>query len=325
MMHETRAKQRAGASRWGAWCVTAALAAALSATAAGGRADGATLRWKFKPGEALHYQMDQKTVTQIKANGQEIKTTLSQTIDSTWTVESVGSDGAAEMAQTLDRVRTKIESAFGALEYDSAAGKDPEGPIAAGVVPLLKALVGAKFRYKMNPQGELSDVKVPDGLVQKLKEAGPAAANVSMFSEEGLKNLINQSSLSLPKEDLTKDKTWVRESKIPAAPIGTMTLEKTYKYDGPAEGGEKIGLSVKMGLEPTPGNNIDVKVGDQKGEGSFIFDNTAGRVASSTVTEKMEMIIKVMNQEVNQSTDSTSSMKLIDVKAAGAKPAGESK
>jgi hypothetical protein len=324
MMHESRAKERAGASRRGAWCVTAALAAAFLATAAG-RADAVTLRWKFKPGESLHYQMDQKTVTQIKANGQEIKTTLSQTIDSTWTVESVGSDGTADMAQTLDRVRTKIESAFGALEYDSAAGKDPEGPIAAGVVPLLKALVGAKFRYKMNPQGELSDVKVPEGLVQKLKEAGPAAANVSMFSEEGLKNLINQSSLSLPKEDLTKGKTWVRESKIPAAPIGTMILEKTYRYEGPTEGGEKIGLTVKMGLEPTPGNNIDVKVGDQKGEGSFIFDNNAGRVASSTVTEKMEMIIKVMNQEVNQSTDSTSSMKLIDVKTASAKPAGESK
>ena len=314
----------AKASRWGTWGVTAVLAAALSAAAAG-RADAATLRWKFKKGESLHYQMEQKTVTQIKARGQDIKTTLGQTIDSTWTVESVGPDGAAEMSQTIDRVRTKIESAFGTLEYDSSAGKEPEGAIAAGVVPLLKALVGAKFQYKMNTQGELSDVKVPAGLVQKIKESGPTAGNTGMFSEEGLKNLINQSSLSLPAEELTKDKTWARESKIPAAPIGTMLLEKNYKYDGPADGGEKISLDIKMTLEPAPGGTIEVKVGAQKGGGSFIFDNAAGRVASSTVSEKMEMIIKVQDQEVNQSTDSTSTMKLLEAKPADAKPAGEPK
>src|SRR5262249_10693052 len=148
------------------------------------------------------------------------------------------------LTQTLDRIRTKIDSSLGTFEYDSKSDKPPEGAIAAGVVPTLKALVGATFRYKMSPQGELSDVQVPEGLLKALREAGPMG-NVGMFSEQGLKNMINESSLALPKEDLVKGKSWTRKATIPAPPVGTLTLDKTYTCEGPGDGGEKIGLQVK--------------------------------------------------------------------------------
>ncbi|GAC1450875.1 MAG: hypothetical protein NVSMB9_35640 [Isosphaeraceae bacterium] len=291
---------------------TLGVAFALSVTLAGAPAEAAvpSLKWKFKAGESLHYQMDQKTTTQMKTEGQDIKTTLTQTIETTWSVQSVNPEGTAEMIQSIDRVKTKIESPFGAIEYDSKADKAPQGAIAAGVVPILKALVGSKFQYKISPQGELTDVKVPEGLVKALKEAGPAgAAGSNMFSEEGLRNMIRESSLVFPASEI--DKPWTRQSKLPLPPIGTMTLDKTYNYEGPSGNQEKIGLKVNARLEAAPDSQFQVKLGPQEGKGNFSFDNKAGRVVQSDVSEMIEMLITFQDKTVSQKTDTSTSMKLL--------------
>ncbi len=293
-----------------------ALALTLGGTILNAPARGAepVLRWKFTEGESMHYQMVQKTTTKVKGPNQDIRTTVSQTIDTTWNVLSVDREtGIGTLTQTIDQVRTKIEYPFGQFEYDSKSEKAPEGPMAAGIVPTLKALVGSKFQYKMTPQGELSDVKVPESLVKTLKEAGPNASGVSMFSEEGLKNMIQESSLLLPR-DAEPGKPWTRQTKIPSPPIGTMMLDKTYTYTGPDAQGDKITLDVKLGLEPDPKSNLDIKVVNQDGKGTFYFDSKAGRVTSSTVTEKIDLLIKVMTAEINQSSDMSTTMTLLDAK-----------
>lgn len=287
------------------------LGSILGASAADAAAP--SLQWKFKAGEALHYQMEQKTVTEVKGGaGQDITTTVNQTMDTTWTVKSVdAATGSAEMIQTIDRIKTKIESPFGTFEYDSKEAKEPVGQIAASVVPMLKAIVGAKFEYKMSVHGELSDVKVPPGLINSLKEANPAGSGVTMFSEDGLKNMINESSLLLPAGPL--EKPWTRQTKIPSPPIGSLVLDKTYKYDGSEAGSEKIALDVIVKLEPDDKAKapFDIKLGEQEGKGTFLFDNNLGRVVSSKVSEKIQLLINVMDNKTVQKTDTSTSMKLL--------------
>ncbi len=135
------------------------------------------MRWKFTPGEVLHYQMEQKTTTQVKlaATNQDVKTTVSQIVDTTWTVLSVDAAGNAEMSQSIDRMRSKVESNFGTFDFDSQSDKKPEGVVGGPLVPILKALIGQKFKYKITPLGELSDIQVPDALLKTLEESGPAA------------------------------------------------------------------------------------------------------------------------------------------------------
>lgn len=300
------------------WCWTTgvgrvgAAVALVAVVAAAGQADAATLRWKFKEGEALHYQMDQTTTTTIvlKANNQEIKTTNNQVIDLTWKVGKVAADGTAEITQTIDRMRSKVESAFGSFDYDSKSDKVPEGPIAASVVPTLKLLVGASFQYKMGPRGELTDVRVPEGLLKSLKEASPASAAAagSIFTEDGLKNMIHESSLALPEEDLAPGKSWSRATKLPPSPVGTMSLDKTYTYTGPADGKEKLDVKVAIKLEPPANATVDIKIAEQEGSGSFLFDNTAGRVVESNVVQKIKMAINVQNQQIEQTTETKSVM-----------------
>jgi hypothetical protein len=258
--------------------------------------------------------MEQKTIQEMKAMDREFKTTLNQTIDLHWTVRNVAGE-VAEMSQTIDRVRTKVDAPGNTFEFDSQSGKNPEGPIAGMLAPMLKALVGAEFSFKMNGRGELSDIQVPKQLLESLGKAGPAAAAGGMFSEEGLKNLISQSSLILPENRLEKGESWKQPARVPVPMLGTMLMNKTYTYQGPDEKAPdqiKIGLDTKVTLEPAADSNVAVVLKGQKGDGEFSFDNQAGRVRSSHVNDHMEMSITVQGQTLQQTTDTITSMTLAD-------------
>ncbi len=291
-------------------CAALLLPAAVLVQAAQG---AETLRWKFKPGETLHYKMEQQTTQAMKAMGQEFKTKLDQQVNLHWSVKSVAADGVAELTQTIDRVRTKIEAPGNTFEFDSQAGKEPEGQAAAMLIPMLKALVGAEFTFKMNGVGELSDVKVPQKLLNTLRQAGPAAAAGGMFSEEGMKQLISQSGLTLAEAPLDKGKSWTHQARMELPKLGTMVMDKTYTFDGPAPEQPslvQVLLDTKVTLEPAADSNIAAKISSQKGTGSYQFDPQAGRVVSSRVNDKLQMSISVMGQNLEQTTDTLTSMTL---------------
>jgi hypothetical protein len=272
-----------------------------------------TLRWKFKQGETIRYTMVQETSQEMKAQGQEVKTSLNQTVDLHWNIKSVSADGVADMTQTIDRVRTKIQGPGEPFEFDSESGKAPEGQIAALLTPLLKSLVGAEFSFKMSGRGELSEIKVPQKLLESLRKAGPAATAGGMFSEEGMKNLISQSSLSLPEEPLEKGKNWTQRSKVPVPMIGTMILDKTYTFEGPMTNDpalRRISLDTKVTLEPAADANVAVKIKSQEGKGEFAFDPDKGRIVTSRVNDKLQMSLSIMGQDLDQTTNTLTSMTL---------------
>ncbi len=105
---------------------------------------------------------------------------------------------------------------------------------------------------------------MPDQVTKALREAGPAGGAAGMFSEDGLKNMIAESSLALPKDDLTKGRSWTRQTKVPTPPVGAMTLDKTYTYEGPdPQAGpnlDKVTLDTKIGIELAPVANSDPKI-----------------------------------------------------------------
>ena len=302
---------RFSAVRWGLWGL-------VGLVGLGSSAEATTLRWKFKAGETLRWEMEQKQDTTIKAGGREISSKMVQTVDLRWTVKNVKDDGTAEMGQTIDRMRTKMESAIEKFEYDSKSDKEPEGLVAQQILPLFKAMIGAEFTFTMNAQGELSDVKVPEQIVKILRDSGPAAPGGSgMFSEEGLKNMIRESSLALPSKDLAKGESWTRTTKMPPSPIGTMTLDKTYRFQGPdAQAGpdvDAIELESKLDFKPAPNAPGVFEIKSHQGKGTFFFDEKAGRVVRSNVSEGVETVEGAMNFLVNKKQEMTATMKLVEV------------
>ena len=290
----------------------------LGAVALTQPADAATLRWKFKAGQTLHYQTDQTTLSQVQFNGKQIKATNNRTIDMTWKVETVAPDGTAEITMTYDRMRAKVDLPNGAGEYDSKSEKAPNAFITSTVVPEAKLLVGSTFKFKMNPRGEISEVRVPESLVKSLTESSPqAGAAGSLLSEEGLKNQIRESSPALPAEELAVGKSWSRPTRMPPSPIGVVTIDKVYTYEGPGDGGEKLTLKITRAYTPPERPEYEFKVDEQDGKGTILFDNAAGRITSSSVTEKIKTTVTGQSPQFGrvtqvESTEMTTIMKLID-------------
>ena len=113
-----------------------------------------------------------------------------------------------------------------------------------------------------------------------------------MFSEEGMKNLISQSSLSLPEGPVEPG------NEVGAAVEGARAHDRDDGHGqdlhlrGPRREGcrpaSKIGLDTKVTLEPAADSNVAVKIASQQGKGEFSFDNKAGRVVTSRVDDQMQ-------------------------------------
>jgi hypothetical protein len=274
-----------------------------------------TLRWKFKEGDALHYSMDQTTVsTGQDPGGREVKQTLGLIMDMTWKVKAVDASGVASMIQTIDRVRASASSPLGKFSFDSKEA----GDAASAAGPLFKMLVGAEFSSKMNPRGELVEIKLSDKLLATLRGDNEPAGAQGQFSEEGLKNMLAQMVVPLPEAGVNVGETWQRKMAIPAGLEGqTRQIEQTFTYKGPQPGPggpEAIDFTTKS-EPPKPDPNVPVVLKKETATGRFEFDNAAGRIGKSNVVESVEAVLTLEGKEVPQKVETTRVLTLSDDKA----------
>ena len=274
-----------------------------------------TLRWKFQKGQSLSYVMTQKTETSAQVQGQDIGSTQDVVIDLDWEVGEVSAEGVAAVTQTMKRIRFKLESPVGAFDYDSQEDKPIEGQMAV-LGPMLKGMVNQPVEMQMNDRGEVVSVKVPEKMLDAMQNAGPAgAAAGAMFSEEGLKKMMSQSMLRFPAEAVEPGKTWEESSEMPMGMLGSMKLVRTYSYQGADDTGkaEKIGLDSKVQLLPKEDAPIEMALDKQESDGKILFDNAAGHLISSDITQEMMINLKIQGQEIKQKVKSSASLKLAPV------------
>ena len=288
------------------------LASSLSARAA------EPLTWKFKEGEVIRYKLVQKTETKMKAGGREGGSKVEQISDVRWTVKSVSAEGLAQMTQTIDRVRVKMDAqGQPAFEFDSDVKEDPKdgGPIAAQLVPMFRALAGFECSLTMDARGTIDNVKIPKETIEALR-GSPLGQATNLFSEEGMKNMISQSSLVFPAsaEATAPGKSWTDQAKVPVSNLGTILTEKTYTVRGPAKENPKlteITLASKMTIEPGENPGVHLDITNQKNEGRFLFDPAAGRIAQSHVVSDMTQVIMAGDQNLEQTVANTMDMTLV--------------
>jgi hypothetical protein len=271
-----------------------------------------TLRYKFKQGETLNYELQQKMDMKMSVAGKDIAMAMNQNIGMTWKVLEVDASGKARISQKMDRIKMTMEgpAPIGKMEYDSKDSKEPEGPIGKMLGPVFNALAGAEFTVSMDPRGELSDVKLPEKLADTLKNvAGQAPGMGDMFSPDGLKRMINQGGLVLPEKAVTKGDTWTQkiENKMP---FGTMKVVNTLTYEGTDQDLQRIQLKPAISLDPDPAAPINLKVKGADGKGMAKFDNTAGRLVEMNLVQNMDMAIGAGGQDITQNIRTTTVLKL---------------
>jgi hypothetical protein len=274
------------------------------------------LRWKLKAGDALKYSIEQKTVMNVKLMGKDHKQTRTHTIDYDWSVKDVSPNGDAEITLKIDHLRMKVEAPpYMPFEYDSKAPKGEVPEPFEAEVQQLKATIGAEFSFKMKPSGEIEDIKIPEPTLKKLRDALPQeAAAQAALSEQVLKEMLMQSSAPpFPRTPLEVGKNWTsKPSKLTIPSLGTLVTEKVFTFQGPDPKNPKlmlIGMEGRVTLEPA--ENVAARIRSQEGKGSLIFDADAGHIVNSRLTQKTDMAMSVMGQEIEQMTETTSTMALI--------------
>lgn len=275
------------------------------------------LTWKFKEGETIRYKLVQKTENKMKAAGREGGSKVEQVSDVRWDVKSVSPEGLAQMTQTIDRVQVTMETpGQPAFKFDSSDDDAPQdGPLASQLAPMFKALAGFECSLTMNPQGKIDNVKIPKETIDALRGSALGQAT-NLFSEEGMKNMISQSSLVLPETaaETMPGKSWTDQTKVPVPNLGSILTDKTYTVKGADPKNPKltlITLASKMSIEPNENAGVHLEITDQKNEGSFLFDADAGRIAESHVVSNMTQVIMAGDQNLEQSVSNTLDMTLV--------------
>ena len=300
---------------WETWATFTALVALLfSAPVSNARAQ--TLRWKLKTGEVLKYSTEQKQAMTVKQMGREHKQTRTHTIDYRWTVKDVSDNGDAEIILKIEHLTMKVSAPpLMPFEYDSNAPKaDVPEPFEAEL-QLLKATIGAEFSFKMKPSGEIQDIKIPEPTLKRLREGLPKdAAAGTALSDQVLKDILMQSSPPpFPQEPLEVGKTWAsKPSKLTIPGLWTLVTDKVFTFQGPETKNPKlmsIGTECRVTLEPM--ENVAARIRSQEGKGSLTFDAEGGHIVSSRLTQKAEMSMSMQGQELEQMTESTSTMTLV--------------
>jgi hypothetical protein len=201
-----------------------------------------------------------------------------------------------------------VEAGGDKVEVDSAAKEEPQGQ-AAMLAPMVRAFTSKPFRVTMTPRGEITDVEVPEEIVETLKNLPGAAALGDMATPEGFKKMIGQASFAMP-EKLAAGDQWTQKMEMQLPGIGKQTAETTYKYEGPKEvEGKEYEVftpSLKISYE---GGATQVDVGDQKSEGQILFDSEAGRLEKSELKQNMTLTLSAGGQSIDQKLEQTIEMK----------------
>jgi len=286
------------------WILLAALLAGALAPEGAQAAD--ELRWKFKAGENMHYQMVQDTQMRTASADRTAKTAIAQTIDLTWKVSAVDANGVASMTQTIDRMRIKATTQEGTMAVDSASAKN-EGPLAQSMAPIFKALIGAPFSLKMTPTGRIQDIEIPASAVEALKTSPELS---SMLSADSLKEMTAQASIPLPDAPVEAGATWTDEKELAG-----VKLKMTYTYGGPVEQDGKtlgkIATSADMEMEFPKAEGVTAEM--EKGEltGEMFFDYATGKLLNSSAKQNMAISIMGMGQSIRQEVQSLVNMRLV--------------
>jgi hypothetical protein len=248
------------------------------------------LRWKFEPGQKLAYNMNQDMAMNTSGPFGQQSVTMNQVMDMTWEVKELNDQGEAIIRQKFDRMQMKmtLPPPLGVIEYDSKSDAAPAGP-AAMFAPMFKALSQAEFELTMTPRGEIKDVKVPEEVINALKNSPGAMAMGDLATPEGFKKMISNGALVLPENAPQPGDEWSTKIELTMPGSGKQIVETTYRFEGMKEIDGVQFAAFRPDLKMTFEGNPQMTVKDQESSGEILFNVEAGRLHSSALNQKLTM------------------------------------
>jgi hypothetical protein len=268
------------------------------------------LRWKFKVGEKLDYDMVQQMSMEMSGAPfpKPLTTEMRQEMNMSWDVQGVDDKtGEAVIKQKFDRVKMKMNSPIGAFDYDSKSEEAPTG-LGAIIAPMYKAMTEGEFEITMTSRGEVKDVKIPEGVITALKNSPNAGQMGDIASSDGFKKMISQGALVLPQDPPKKGDTWKTKVEMKNPAVGVQTIETTYQYEGMKDvKGTQFAVikpTLKMSFGAAgEGQKPAMSIKEQSSDGEVLFNVAAGRLHSTTLNQKVTIEANTAGQAIEQKID----------------------
>ena len=200
-----------------------ALVAATSLVASASAQEGekVDLRLKVKAGDVFYFRQTQH-MDQVVHMSEEmtINTTLDLTQVSTYSIESVKDDGAAEVKVTIGDIKGKMENPmFGTIDVDTTKDAKDAGdnPMAAMIVKPMTALANKTFTLTLDRRGAVTSIK---GIKEIMEEAFkdlpiPPEMREKMggaFDDEGMKSQMQGQFMRFADGPIAIGTSWNVES-----------------------------------------------------------------------------------------------------------------
>lgn len=258
------------------------------------------LKWKFTKGQQLDVNVEQSTTMAMSASGRDMNTVTSATNSLSMTIDNIDDKGVASATSTINRMKLTTTPPFGPkIEYDSAAEEEAEG-VGAQFAGMLEPMIGKPMTQKMTSTGKIYDVEIPEEALEGMKSAGPGMGQ--MFSKRTFEEMVTKSSIEFPESGIEVGKSWSVAADINMGPMPVKT-DTRYEYRGVADVDGKpyhiINASISMSFPENPAG-AEIKILKEKADLVYYFDGNAGRLAKTTLDQKVEMEIKVAGQEMKQ-------------------------
>jgi hypothetical protein len=274
-----------------------------------------SLRYRFKEGDISNYRYDMAMKMEMATGGQNFTAEITLQWDMCWKVVGIEKDGKARISQRYNNIHMVMDTAGEKAEFDTNDKTEPTDPGTVRLAKMLRGFAGAEATFTMDQRGQVSDMKPSEQLTAHFKSLADDKSMGEMFSEDGLQRMLNQVGFVLPEKTVRKGDSWSRRIGTMEVPAKTSTLMEC-TYDGPAKLGErsvdKITFKPTTSFEPDKNVPYTLTIKTQEGTGTVYIDRRAGRLLETTLTQKMDVDVKVGDIAVSQKIETKVSLKLVE-------------
>jgi hypothetical protein len=272
-------------------------------------------RWKLHPGQQIHVRLAQTMKSAASIQGTALESSVDMRMSMKWHVLQVDQQGTAEMTQSIEHMSMTVRSpGSDVVQYDSSSPAQAGG-VAQGIADGIQPLLGVNFIQRMNARGEILDVRLSPEAEQVLENMPAGAQLKEMFSENGIKTLVNQAAAVLPEHPVRPGDQWRGQAET-KSPAGSLRMDIFYRYEDTEQRQgrelERIAVSIKVSLPPADNPlGLEVNIVEQDNQGVLYFDARGGRFVETQLRQRMTLETVLGSRSHRQDIDTRLRMQFL--------------
>lgn len=259
------------------------------------------LQYQLKAGDQFKYELSVKQEILQEVMGQSQATTLNNSHTYEFKVIEAAPDGSYLVNVSLVAVSMSMATPMGDVKFNSESDT-----VTPEFAKSLAVSLNEIYSFKLSPLGKVSDVKAPEGIVEKVNKTmeglkgspmqmAAGSAGVAA-SAEGFQKTIENMVMTFPDGGAETKKPWEEESKTNQM-ISFKVLSKCELIKSSDEANE---ISVKAQIIQDPdsppmemeGMNLTYELAGAK-EGVFVLETATGLIKSAESTTSISGTISV--------------------------------